>query len=362
MVRSRSCIATPPGATIKEQLNDRGMSQKEFAARMDMSEKHISKLINGEVQLTPDVAVRLEMVLGVPARFWNNLEAVYREKLIKVKTENAMETDEALAKQLPYSEMASFGWVPKTREAKEKVINLRKYFEVVELSLLENNQITRIACRRLAVTEKSDLALLAWTQKAKLAARNIKTAPISITGLIHVIPQIRQMTVLKPEEFCPQIRLLLAECGIALVFLPHLKGSFLQGASFMDGNKIVVGLTVRGKDADKFWFSLFHELAHIILGHIGQGEGTTEEDEHHADIWARDTLISEAVFEKFRKADNYSEISICAFAKEQGIAPGIVVGRLQKEGCIHHNMLNNLKEQYEGVPESIWNPDLNLAV
>ena len=81
--RSRCIIATPPGATIKEQLKDRGMSQKEFAARMDMSEKHISKLINGEVQLTPEVAVRLEMVLGVPAKFWNNLEAIYREKLIK---------------------------------------------------------------------------------------------------------------------------------------------------------------------------------------------------------------------------------------------------------------------------------------
>ena len=71
MVKSRSFIATPPGATIKEQLLDRGLSQKEFAVRMGMSEKHISKLINGEVQLTPDVAVRLEMVLGVPAKFWN---------------------------------------------------------------------------------------------------------------------------------------------------------------------------------------------------------------------------------------------------------------------------------------------------
>ena len=77
---SRSYIATPPGETIKEQLNNRGMSQKELAVRMDMSEKHISKLINGDVQLTPDVAVRLEMVLGVPAKFWNNLEAIYREK------------------------------------------------------------------------------------------------------------------------------------------------------------------------------------------------------------------------------------------------------------------------------------------
>ena len=91
MTRSRSYIATPPGATIKEQLEDRGMRQKEFASRMDMSEKHISKLINGEVQLTPDVAVRLEFVLGVPAKFWNNLETIYREKLMKVEVENSVQ-------------------------------------------------------------------------------------------------------------------------------------------------------------------------------------------------------------------------------------------------------------------------------
>ncbi len=176
MVRSRSYIATPPGATIKEQLNDRDMSQKEFAARMDMSEKHISKLINGDVQLTPETAVRLEMVLGVPAKFWNHLEATYREKIIKAEAENAMDADVEMAKQFPYSEMAKFGWVPETREAKEKVVNLRKYFEVVELSLLGSEQITRIACRRLAITEKSDLALMAWAQEAKIQARDIQTA------------------------------------------------------------------------------------------------------------------------------------------------------------------------------------------
>lgn len=122
MVRSRSFIATPPGATIKEQLNDRGMSQKEFSARMDMSEKHISRLINGDVQLTSEVAVRLEMVLGVPAKFWNNLEAIYREKLIKVEAENTMDKDEVLAKQLPYNQMSKFGWVPETRLMKERVV------------------------------------------------------------------------------------------------------------------------------------------------------------------------------------------------------------------------------------------------
>lgn len=347
MVRSRSFIATPPGATIKEQLHDRGMSQKEFAARMDMSEKHISKLINGSVHLTPETAVRLEMVLGVPAKFWNNLEAIYREKIIKAEAENAMDADVEIAKQFPYSEMAKFGWVPETRDAREKVVYLRKYFEVVELSLLGNEQITRIACRRLAITEKSDLALMAWAQEAKIKARNVQTAAINIKGLIAAMPEMRKMTLLKPKEFCPKIKKCLADCGIALVFLPHLKGSFLQGASFQDSNKIVVGLTARGKDADKFWFSLFHEFAHIALGHVGQPNGTSDADEKAADQWSSDTLITSGDFERFRREKDYSERSVLRFAKAQGIAPGIVVGRMQLEGMIKYSMLNNQKEKYE---------------
>lgn len=347
MVRSHSFIAMPPGATIKEQLLDRGMNQKEFAARMDMSEKHISKLINGEVQLTPETAVRLEIVLGVPAKFWNNLEAIYREKIIKAKAENSLDADLELAKRFPYSEMAKYGWIPRTRESKEKVINLRKYFEVVELSLLESDQITRIACRRLAITEKSDLALLAWAQEAKIKAREIKTAPINIKRLISSMPEIRKMTVLKPKEFSPKIRKSLADCGIALVFLPHLNGSFLQGASFVDGNKIVVGLTAKGRDADKFWFSLFHELAHIALGHVGQPAGTSEDDEKAADKWSGNILIPYDEFESFRMDRDYSEMRVLQFAKALGIAPGIIVGRMQSEGMIKYSMLNNLKEKYD---------------
>jgi addiction module HigA family antidote len=93
MTKSKTYIATAPGVTIKEKLVTRGMSQKEFAVRMDMSEKHISHLINGEVILTPDVANRLESVLGVPAKFWNNLESIYRQKLLLQEEENRMEKD-----------------------------------------------------------------------------------------------------------------------------------------------------------------------------------------------------------------------------------------------------------------------------
>ena len=337
---------------IKEQLNNRGMTQKEFAARMDMSEKHISKLINGEVQLTPETAVRLETVLDVPASFWNNLESIYREKLVKIAEENALDEDIQIARIFPYIDIAKLGWVPKTTIAKEKALNLRKYFEVYRLSLLENNMLSFIACRRISITKKSDLALLAWAQQAKRVGRNMDTKRINIEGLYNLIPLFRSMTIKDPSIFQSELSKVLADCGIALVLLPHIRGSFLHGATFIDGSKIVLGLTVRGRDADRFWFSFFHELGHVVLGHIGKPEGLSEEDEVEADKWARDNLIDAEAFNAFVNRGVFSVSSICEFSAAQGVAPGIVVGRMQSENIIKYNMFNSLKEKYELNPKS----------
>lgn len=346
MNRSRTYIATPPGATIKEQLEDRGMSQKEFASRMAMSEKHISHLINGTVQLTADMANRLEMVLGIPASFWNNLEAIYRDKLTKVEEENKMDADIEIARNFPYSNMAELGWIEAENSQKEKVYHLRKYFEVSNLGLLQKPElIPRIACRRLNITEKADYALLAWAQRAKLEARHQQVAPINLQLLTERLPDIRRLTTKDPQIFCPELIRLMAECGIAVVFLPHLKGSFLQAATFCDGNKIVVGLTVRGKDADKFWFSLFHEIGHIILGHIHQ-HGCSDDDEKAADNFAEESLISKETFDLFVAAKDFTKGSIIMFAMRNEIDPGIVVGRLQKKGEIKYTWHNELKKKY----------------
>ena len=83
-------IAMPPGETIREQLEQRGMQQKELAAHMRMSEKHVSNLINGKVGLTQETALKLERVLGIPARFWNSLEASYREDVLRIKLGQAV--------------------------------------------------------------------------------------------------------------------------------------------------------------------------------------------------------------------------------------------------------------------------------
>ena len=188
---------------------------------------------------------RLELVLGIPAQFWNNLEMIYREKLIKVKAENEMDEDLEIIKKIPYNEMAKNGWVEATRNPRERVINARKFFEVVHLGLVQGSLVPSIACRKLGGGEKIDYALIAWAQRAKVVARNVPVSPINIAKLKTIVPEIREMTTQNPAIFCSVLCEKLAACGVALIFLPHIGGSFLHGATFYDGPKIVVGMTVR---------------------------------------------------------------------------------------------------------------------
>ncbi len=344
---SRTVIATPPGETIREQLESRKMTQKDFALRMEMSEKHISHLINGEVRLTPNTAMRLEAVLGIPAYFWNNLEAIYQTKRLKAEEENAMDADIELIKKMPFSEMVKFGWIEPSNNVVDRVRKMRQYFEVARLEVLENLIMPGIAYRRTSTKEKSDYSLAVWAQRAKLLAREREVLPINLQKLQSIVPEVRAMTTQAPEKFTPKLQKMFSECGIALIYLPHMKGSFLHGASFVDGKKIVMALTVRGHDADKFWFSVFHEVGHILEGHINKPFGATEEDEKAADKYARDVLIPPDEYEKFTAMGHYSEKSVKEFSLNVKVDAGIVVGRLQKDGKLKFNQLNGLKKHYE---------------
>ena len=346
MIHSRTTIAIPPGMTIREQLDNRKMSQKEFANRMDMSEKHISRLINGKVELSHDVALRLESVFGIPAKFWNNLEAIYRENEARVLEELDMEYDEEITKEMPYAKCAGFGWLPRTTKIKEKIINLRKFFEVANLKALEHLKVPGIVYRKASSSVPSDYALAMWAQKARIEARSIETDPINIKLLKQSIPKIRALSVTEPSCFENEIKTLLAKCGIALVFLPHIKGSFLHGATFADGNHIVVGLTLRGCYADKFWFSLFHELGHIICGHISSITDDTESNEEEADRFAQKALIPDKQYDEFINRGVFTQSEITYFSSLIGIAPWVVLGRLQKENRVPYNYYSSLKVKY----------------
>ena len=81
---TKNVIAIPPGYTIEEQLNENQLTQKEFAKLMELTENSVNALISGQMLLSTDIATKLEKVLGMPAQFWLNLEAIYREKIERI--------------------------------------------------------------------------------------------------------------------------------------------------------------------------------------------------------------------------------------------------------------------------------------
>ena len=348
MKSSKTFVAIPPGETIKEMLIGRNMTQKEFSMRLDISEKHLSHIINGEVLLTYEMAEKLESVFGVSARFWKNLEAIYRETLLKIDEENEFISEKNYLKKFPYSEMVKNGFIKLYTTIKEKIYSLRQFFEVANLNLLEKEKLLpQIACRRLCITDKTDNIVLVLAQKAKLEARNIVTKPISIKKLVSILPLIRNMTTRLPAEFSANLVKVLSDCGIALVFLPNIKGSFLHGVTFKDKNKIIIGITMRGKDSDKFWFSLFHEIGHVVLEHLNKPYGLEKCDEMQADRFSSDNLIPSFSFNAFVNEHIFTKQSINQFAHNEGIHTGIIVGRLQKEGYISYSKFNDLKLKYD---------------
>ena len=174
--------------------------------------------------------------------------------------------------------------------------------------------------------------------------------------LKEYLPELRSMTVKKPEEFLPRMREIFSDCGIAFVLLPHLKNSGVNGAvKWVTEDRVVLAMNNRGLDADKFWFSLFHEIKHVLQQKIKTVfiSSTVEEMkdfnnnlEVEADRFAMDYLISPKDYEKFNPTRYTSDNDIKEFAKEIGIHPGIVAGRLQHEGIIAQNRCSKLKEKY----------------
>lgn len=347
-INSKSYIAIPPGESIREQLDIRYMSQKEFALRMSMSEKHVSNLLNGKVSLTNEVANRLERVLGVPARFWNRLESLYREDLRKVEAENLADKEINFIDSFPYKDMVKAHMVKKASNHVEKHVNLCQFFEVANLSVLDDKRIWPIACRQLGDTDKAMRAKLVVAQYAKLHARNISVDTYKKDKIDKALHRLKQYTKYESFDFFEEIQTLLARCGIALVLVPHIPGSFLQGVSFIDesSKKIVVGITLRQKRADVFWFTLYHELVHIMEGHLDRIEGLYRDDESIADTVASNWLIDSAAYHVFTNQSQLSIQEIREFADTQEVGVSLVIGRLQKDKIIGYNQFTTYIATY----------------
>ena len=340
-----SDLAVPPGEYLTEIAEEIGMSQAELARRMGRPVQAISEIANGIKTITPDTALQLEQVLGVPAHIWTGLEAEYQ--LTKARSEAAVQVEHEtdLAVCFPYPEIAKLGWVKPTRKRSEKVVELRRFFGVASLHNLEGVRAYAPAFRQSARNEVSHEALVAWLRGGALEAEKIETQQFDSVKARTALQALRHLTREEPGGFLPKLKRALAEAGIAFVLLPHFPKTYTNGATFwLTPTKAVLMMTIRGSWADIFWFSLFHELGHILLHdkrhtflEDGLDDPSWKNQEEEADVFAQKTLIPAALYRAFLKEGHFTATSISAFADEIDIAPGIIVGRLQHEGLLPVN-------------------------
>ena len=249
--------------TIKEVLEDRHMTQKELATRMDMSEKHISKLINGEVPLTQDVAMRLERVFGVDASFWNGLEANYREKILKVEYENSIDEEINFAKPFGYVKLARLGIVPETKKASEQVNNLQKFFEVASLKNVDNEMVMPLVYENIKDMEPvKKSAIYTLVQITKGQARFVEVNPYDAELLRKFIPKIEDLKSEPLASVKEPLKDMLGACGVIIVYLPILDNITSTCITYSKGNSIVLGIPT--EDTDGFWKLLGEALHNLV--------------------------------------------------------------------------------------------------
>jgi HTH-type transcriptional regulator/antitoxin HigA len=351
-----SDLVIPPGEYLEEVIEDLGMTKDELARRMNRPAPKLSAIFKGDKAITPDTALQLEKVVGVPAHVWTGLEAEYRLALARShqdEEQNRLKKESPLVKRFPYSDLVKLGLVAKRSRSTEKVMELQRFFGVASLYTVLSLRRYQAAFRA-GRPERSPEAVAAWLRIGELGAQRIPCAPFRKSRLKSSLEAVRAMTLQPPENFQENLHELLAESGVALVLCPHLPRTYAQGATFWLGrDKAVVMMTLRYKWADVFWFSLFHELGHILLHNpqavILEGKNddpALKELEDEADQFAADTLIPAKLYEAFVKTGRFFAGSIERFAKQVGISTGIVVGRLQKEGHIRPSWHNSLRMRF----------------
>jgi HTH-type transcriptional regulator/antitoxin HigA len=340
-----SDLAIPPGEYLLEVTEELDMPQAELARRMGRPNQAISEIIKGHKAITPETALQLEEVVGVPAHIWTGLEADYQLAKAREEFTRQVEAEAEAVTRFPYPEMAKMGLVKATRNRIEKVKELRRFFGIASLFNLAEVRSYAPAFRQTNKGAVSHEALAVWLRAGEQAARRIETQPYDAKRLKELLPALRSLTKEPPERFEPQLKVMLAECGVALVLLPHLPKTFTQGATFWPSkDKAVLMMTLRGSWADIFWFSLFHELGHILLHdkrHVFLEDGAPDpewqQQEEEADRFAQQTLIPDAAYERFiGETFHFTEATIKAFADTIGICPGIVTGRLQHDKRLPH--------------------------
>ena len=343
---------SPPGETLLETLEALGMSQAELAERTGKSLKTINEIIKGKAPITPETALQLERVLGVPAHFWNARERQFQEFRAQAEERERLSAHLGWLDEIPLKAMIGYGWLPACEDAVEQLREALRFFGVATperwKELWSNPQA---AYRSSPAFQAEPGAVAAWLRRGELEAQRLECAPFDAGRFRAALVRIRALTVALPEVFQPEVVRLCAEAGVAAVFVPELPRIRASGAvRWLTPTKALLQVCLRYKSDDQLWFTFFHEAGHILLhgkreAFIDDGNGNGGQKEQEANRFAADQLIPPPQWRRFAARSFFSREAIVAFAEEAGVAPGIVTGRLQHEALLPASHCNDLKRR-----------------
>ncbi len=351
-----SDLAIHAGEFLEETLEEIGMTQVELANRLGRPIQAVNEIIKGKKSITSTTALELEDVLGIPSHIWLGLESEYQIVIARQEELKQMEEESKSLKNYPYADLVKLGFVKATTKAVEKVDELKRFFSVAKLAQIPQVQAYEPAFRVANTNNVSNEAIATWIQAVRLKAKDMQTDKFDKKKLKDSLAQIKSLMNLDIKEAINQIQKILNSCGIALVLLPHFKNTKVHGATFwLDNEKAVIAMTLRGSYSDIFWFSFFHEIGHILLHPKREVflenecvDAKLEKQEDEANEFASETLINEKEYNKFVLKNDFSKNSVVNFAQQLRTKTSIVVGRLMHDKIIHFGnyKLLNLRDKY----------------
>ncbi|WP_185982281.1 ImmA/IrrE family metallo-endopeptidase [Arthrobacter sp. KBS0703] len=331
--------AVAPGEFIRDWIDENEVSQAWLARQLGVSRKHVSMLLSG-ARLTEDVAMKLELVTGIPSRIWLGYEATYRADVARLALMEELASERALAELFPLRELRALKVVTaRITNPGAVLLELMALFRVGSVSALRQCTLSPAAAYRQGTAHEVDPAAVStWLRLCEIESESQGTALAGYDreGLESLVPELRALSMTPPDHFGAKLREQLAEVGVELVYVPEIKGARAYGATRWIGGRPVICLTLRGATDGNFWFTLFHEIGHVLIHPHNEvfiqskDEGTNSKAEEEANVYAGSILIPES--HEAELAGLRSKADVVRFASRIGVSPGVVVGRLWHDG------------------------------
>ncbi len=354
-IEFRDKVAFHPGYYIKEIIDESGLTQEDFAKRLDTTPKNLSILVRGEQSLSIDIAMKLSRMLGTGVEFWLNLQQSYDALIAQFRSEEMLEQEKRVFAYLDYAYFKmNFNLPDLPGKTAEQIKCVREFLKVATIQVfLKPDMVVNFRNAGTSLLERNIVRANAMLQIAVNQALSTKTSAYNRRMFEEAAEYALTLTEKHDDfdDFYPLIRDAFAQAGVVLKIIPDLSGSKIDGATRKIGKSILLMVSDRRLYSDTFWFTLFYEISHIITGDYGVTFGDErKEGIDHAEQYAEDKLIPSELYQEFIREDRFGVDDIRSFAKKISRTPGIVLGRLQHDKIIPYKgspLTEAFRQKYE---------------